>query len=172
MQSTPKGGARQGVTGPHLPQEQTPGPHQRPDHGAAPSLGGCASHDSPQSLLQSCSCTDNAQTAHRECTDNDARTRAGHSCTALSTATTMKTHAQTGSQSVRSRNRHSSQRDTQTQRNQVSDKWANMHHCRRVGWGSQSGCKEAAFIFGLDGNINSFDEVHVQHSALQESDGF
>lgn len=44
------------------------------------------------------------------------------------------------------------------------------------GWGvfedSQSGCKEAALVFGLICNIDSFDEMHIQNAALQESDGF
>lgn len=37
---------------------------------------------------------------------------------------------------------------------------------------SQSGCKEAAFVFGLLRNINGFDEVHIQDAPLQEPDGF
>lgn len=45
--------------------------------------------------------------------------------------------------------------------------------CTRRGLGiSQSGGKEAAFVLGLVGEVNSLDEVHIQHPPLQEPDSF
>lgn len=37
---------------------------------------------------------------------------------------------------------------------------------------SQSGCEKAAFVLGLVSNVDGFDEMHIQHSPLQEPDGF
>ena len=40
-----------------------------------------------------------------------------------------------------------------------------------ISYYSQSGCQEAAFVFGLLSDINGLDEVHIQHPPLQEPDG-
>ena len=51
-------------------------------------------------------------------------------------------------------------------------KWVQMLHIKDSNEDLQPGCKEAALVFGLVSDVNSLDEVHIQHAPLQELHGF
>ena len=49
--------------------------------------------------------------------------------------------------------------------------WVQILHTRHSKGSSQPGCKEASLVLGLVSDVNSLDEVYVQHASLQELDG-